>query len=178
MEELLQSITGDQERTTWRQTCMCCVGQRCSGSPWSVWLGISSRWQWKVSSMARRVWNSPRVEPSMKAWRVEDTEDRERHSTSSPGEDRNRGLTLNSICQKYSRHQLVILTIHCVCTCVSIHPLLLQISLHQLVDGEPVFGWFVSVLLHRVVQTARPATTRDRAGNVHILLSDLKASKK
>lgn len=35
--------------------------------------------------MDKRVWNSPRVEPSMKAWRVDDTEDRERSSTSSPG---------------------------------------------------------------------------------------------
>lgn len=35
--------------------------------------------------MVRRVWNSPRVELSMKDWRLEQTEDRERGSPSSRG---------------------------------------------------------------------------------------------
>lgn len=41
-----------------------------------------------------------------------------------------------------------------VCTRVCILALLLQVPLHQLVDGEPVFGRLLRVSFHHIVQAA------------------------
>lgn len=41
-------------------------------------------------------------------------------------------------------------------TCAGVHPLLLQVPLNQLVEGEPVLGGSLCVTLQGVVQTAGP----------------------
>lgn len=86
--------TVNTKSTDLAQTTVCKVCEVTLGwvPPFPCWLGARRRWQWKLSSMASRVWYSPRVEPSMKACSVDDTVDRDRLSRDrSPSTGDNRG---------------------------------------------------------------------------------------
>lgn len=78
--------------------------------PCASCLGASRTWQWKPSNIDKRTENSPKVEPSMKACSVDETDEREISSTPSSTGQRQRkkkkvwynANTLNGIYWSYS----------------------------------------------------------------------------